>query len=82
MIRVLCLVLLGLAGYFLYRALGLWTMPVDGDGIGLYLFGVLEITDRLPNEAIPQAAAVFAAVGLACGMMAGWLYRWGRRPSR
>lgn len=47
---------------FLLKSIGLFTMPIDGDGIGLDFLGI-EINDRLPNAQIPQYAWTFLLIG-------------------
>jgi hypothetical protein len=65
-IRLVIIVLLFLVTVFLVnkeldlRALG---SDVDGDGIGIYFWG-LEINDRVPEESIPTYAIVFLVVSL------------------
>jgi Fe2+ transport system protein B len=54
-----------LAAFILFKAVGLFMMgtDVDGDGIGVYFLG-MEINDRVPEAEIPTYATQFLKYGM------------------
>lgn len=55
-------IILAISVYFLFKALALFNVVRDGDGIGITIFGLV-LNDRVPYEQVPQYSWSFLVVG-------------------
>ena len=57
------IIIFSISVYLLFKAVSLFNFQRDGDGIGIYIFG-LELNDRVLNEQVPKYSFSFLVIGL------------------
>lgn len=65
--RLFQIILLLCGSYLLYKAGSIYSIylnGVDGDGIGLYLLGFIEINDTVPAKELPTYVKNFLLLGI------------------
>lgn len=61
-LKYFSVIILVVSIYFLFKAITLFNVVKDGDGIGITLFG-LELNDRVPYEQVAQYSWSFLIIG-------------------
>lgn len=66
-------IILVISTYFLFKAITLFNVVKDGDGIGITLFGV-ELNDRVPYDQVSHYSWPFLVIGAILLLISAIIY--------